>query len=309
LRALKVHLAVAVVLAVLGACESLVTTPVPYGTIRVRAIGRDSMPLPGIDVELYTGFAPHGYHTTDANGRTVFTRVPMQQYGVLMKPGAAYGLLQDILPETTQTVISGINVTAATDTLFSFVFTRKGTGAIEVRVVDQDMLPVVGVKTGLYSFSGEIATRLTNLGGIARYEPVPYGNWGVYVEPPDSLGAPNGPRQHIDGLAIELGTVHTPQFAINRCLGTLNVTVRDEDSLTVANYPLQLYTHLGAYRYLSTNASGVASFTSVTCGNYGVIAEPNAGFSVDYTRGLGFQDGLSVTNAGTASTLLRVTSN
>jgi hypothetical protein len=301
--------AAAALLAGITACESLVTDPIPYGKIHVRAVGRDSAPLPGIEVELYTGFAPHGYHTTDANGRTTFSRVPMQQYGILMKPGANYGLLQDILPETSTVVISGINVTAATDTVFTFVFTRKGPGAIEARVEDQDSLPVVGVKVGLYNFAGEVDTRLTNVNGIARFEPVPYGNWGVYIDPPDSLGAPNGPRQHIDGLAIELGTVHSLRFEVNRCAGALNVSVFDQDSLPVANYPLQLYTHVGAYRYLSTAANGVASFTSVPCGNYGVLAEANAEFSVDYTRGSGFQDGLGVTNGTAVNTQLRVTRN
>ena len=112
--------AAALVIASIAACESLVTDPVPYGTIRVRAVGRDSQPLPGLEVELYTGFAPHGYHTTNANGVTVFTRVPQQQYGVQMKLGSAYGLLQEILPETSKVVVSGINVTAATDTTFTF---------------------------------------------------------------------------------------------------------------------------------------------------------------------------------------------
>jgi hypothetical protein len=291
-----------------SACESLVTDPVPYGKIHVRAVGRDSAPLPGIRVELYTGFAPHGYHTTDANGRTTFSRVPVQQYGIAVNPGPNYGLLQDILPQTSRTSISGINVTAATDTVFSFVFTRKGPGAIEVRVEDQDSLPVVGVKVGLYNFMSEVETRLSNLNGIARFEPVPYGNWGVYVEPPDSNGI-TGPRQHMDGLAIELGTVHTPRFEVSRCAGTINVSVFDQDSVPVAGYPLQLYTFLGAYRYLATADNGVAIFANTPCGNYGVIAEPHAGFSVSYTRGSGFQDGLSFTNAGAVSTQLRVTRN
>lgn len=301
--------AVAVVLAALAGCESLVTSPIPYGTIRVRAVGRDSQPLAGVAVELYTGFAPHGYRTTNANGITVFSRVPQQQYGVLLKPGASYGLLQEILPETSIVVISGINVTAATDTTFTFVFTRKGPGVIEALVEDQDSLPVPGVRVGLYNFAGELGSALTNAAGIARFDPVPYGNWGIYVDPPDTVGAPAAPRQHHDGLAIELGTTLTERFAINRCSGTLNVVVFDQDSVPVSNYPVQVYTHLGAYRYGTTAAFGPAVFTNVPCGGYGVIAEPNAGFTVDYTRSVGFQDGIAMSNGAVENTRLYVNRN
>jgi hypothetical protein len=106
-----------------------------------------------------------------------------------------------------------------------------------------------------------------------------------------------------------LNTQTVRQFNVARCTGTVSVVVFDQDTLPVANYPVQLYTHLGAYAYASSGINGIASFGSITCGGYGVIAEPNAGFSVTYDRGLGFQDGLTVTNGGVVNTRLFVTRN
>ena len=176
-------------------------------------------------------------------------------------------------------------------------------------MVDQDAQPLVGINTGLYNLQTVVGERLTNLGGIARYENVPYGNWGVYVDAPDSLGIGNSQRQYVGGLAVELGTEHIEVFDLTVCVGTLNVTVRDQDSLPVASYPVQLATYLGAYKYASTNAGGVAVFAKVPCNNYAAIAEPNAGFSVNYSAGSGLQNGLGLTNASTLNTLLRVTRN
>jgi hypothetical protein len=168
---------------------------------------------------------------------------------------------------------------------------------------------VPGLRVWLYGIGGEIANAFTNQDGVARFDPVPYGNWGVYVDPPDSLGTPSAPRVHVDGLGMEAGIVLTPRLAINRCAGALNVEVVDQDTIPVPNYAVQLYTFVGAYAYAATTASGPAVFTGVTCGNYGVLAEPTAGYSVDFTVGSGVQDGLNVTNAGTINTRVFVTRN
>jgi hypothetical protein len=164
------------------------------------------------------------------------------------------------------------------------------------------------MRVGLYNFAGEVGAALSNAAGVARFDSVPYGNWGVYLDAPDSVGAQTASRVHVDGLAIEQGALLSPHFVINRCSGVLHVVVFDQDSALVTGYPLQLYTHLGAYKYKSTGAFGPAVF-NVPCGNYGVIAEPHAGFSVTYDRGIGFLDGLTVTNGSSENLRLYVTRN
>ena len=291
----------------LTACENLVTRPTPYGTVRVRAMTRDSVPLPGIGVELYTGFRPMGYSVTDARGRTTFTLVPRAQYGVLMKLPSQYARLNELLAAPPGDVVDGLEIDTRTDTLLTFVFARRGPGTIEALVVDQDTLPVQGLIVSRYDPAGIQGQSFTDESGIARFHSVPFGQHGVVVNLPDTLGIPGGQAVWADGLAIEQDVTVRPRLVISRCEGTVRVTVRDQANAPIAGIAVQLFRVAGVARTVATDATGLAIFFRVWCDNWGVLLSPTPGFSVTYTNGLGVADGIVITHRSTVAVTLRAT--
>ncbi|MBX3172991.1 MAG: hypothetical protein KF709_01135 [Gemmatimonadaceae bacterium] len=288
-------------------CEQLLTRPILYGTVRVEAVSRSGAALPGVRVELYTSFRPMGYAITDAAGHAVFSRVPRAQYGVVMGLPPEYALVSELLGGPPGNRVDGLNVDAGSDTTLRFVFARRGNGIVEATVVDQLDVPIAGVTVTLYRSSGVLANIATDLAGLARFTDVPFGQYGVLVVPPSSLGVPGAPAVVRDGLAVDADVPATPRLVVQRCLGTIRPQVLDQDNLPVVGMPVTLYHGGGEMATESTGADGRTSFTDVPCGNWGVYASGIAGYTVDFVRNVGFVDGLGLTNAATLTPTLRAT--
>jgi hypothetical protein len=294
-----------VALAVAG-CDALLTRPIPYGTVRVEAVSRSGVPLPGIRAEIYTSFRPMGYAITDAEGRAVFSRVPRANYGVVMHLPSDYALLSEFLAVPPGDRVDGLNIDAGVDTTLRFVFARRGLGALEAEVVNLQGTPLRGITVTFYSSSGILGERFTNESGIARLDSVPFGQYGAWVLPPDSLGVVGQSAIFRDGLAVDRDFTPRPRFEIQSCMGTIVATVRDQADAAVAGFPVQLYSGAGIKRTVSTGTAGSATFASVACGNWGLLLGDAPGFFVVFERGLGFQDGLQLTAGATIESELRV---
>lgn len=291
----------------LAACDSLLTRPIPYATVRVQAVSRSGAPLPGIRAELYTSFRPMGYAVTDAAGRAVFTRVPKGNYGVLMLPPPEYALLSELLPVPAGNVIDGLQLSAGLDTTVHFVFARRGPGALEALVVDSANAPIRGIEVTLYRSSGILGKRVTNLDGLARFDSVAFGQYGVFVVPPDSIGAPSSAPMFRDGLAVDADVVPRARFVIDRCLGSIRATVLDGAGAPAAGVNVRLYRSSGVARSGVTGTDGSWTFADVACGNWGVQLSGTPGYSYNFVRGEGFVDGLQLTRGATLGATLRVT--
>ncbi len=297
----------AALLAVLAtvACENLLTRPIIYGTVRVQALSRSGAPLPGIGVELFTSFRPMGYATTDAQGRATFPRVPRAQYGIAMHLPADYADLSELSPVPPGTIVAGINVDTGTDTTIHFTFARRGNGALEAEVVDiADGTPLGGITVTFYSANGIVGSRFTDAAGVARMEPLPFGQYGAFVLPPDTLGVPGLAGVFVDGLVVDRDVVQRAHFAIARCQGTISVQVADQDLMAVADHPVLLYTGAGVKRTVNTGLDGRVTFHSVFCGQYGVMAGPREGY--DWVGGIGYVDGLNLVEDDSLDVTLRV---
>lgn len=290
----------------LAGCDALLTRPILYGTVRVEAVSRSGAPLPGIRAELYTSFRPMGYAITDAEGRAVFTRVPRANYGVVMLLPSEYALLSEITSAPPGDRVDGLAIDAGVDTTLRFVFARRGLGAIEAEVVNLEGDPLRGIIVTFYSSSGILGERFTNSSGIARIDSVPFGQYGAWVSPPDSLGVVGQSSIFRDGLAVDRDFTPRARFEIPTCRGTIVATVRDQDDATVAGFPVQLYSGAGIKRTLSTGTAGTATFADVACGNWGLLLGDAPGYSVTFERGLGFQDGLQLLAGATLGAELRV---
>ena len=291
--------------ALIAACDAVLTDPVPYGTVRAVARTRTGAPLPGVATALYTGQRPMGYGTTDGTGTVVFTRVPEGLYGVLLTLPDSYATIGALSGAPGGDVIDGVRLTPMADTTLTFTLLVKGNGRVEARVRDEAERPVADIPVGLYAPRGIVADARTDASGVARFEAVPYGNYGVFAIQPDSFGVPNAPWVVQDGLLIDRGFVATPTLRLRRCQGRLAVTVRDESGGPLAGFTVRRFTTARVWPGVVSGADGVALLDGVICGEYGVYLESRPGYTVPWARDTAYVDGLRVTDGATRAATLR----
>jgi hypothetical protein len=291
-----------------SACGELVTDPPLQGTLRVRATSRQGAPLPGIQAILYNNTKHFGYAWTDADGNATFHRVSMGTYGIYMSLPAEHVGFDEVGLGPRNDVAVPLTVSSGSDTTLRFTFLRRGVGEIVVTVEDSTATPVHGLLVHLYNSNAVLHSVLTDASGQIVFDGLPFGAYGLWTQPPDSLGVHGSPPIVRDtGLFIDRGHVAQVKFVVPRCRGQVRVRVLDQALEPVIGYPVSLYTAVAVRATIPTGADGRAHFPDVPCGGYGayVIAQP--GFSVDPTLGNGFDDGLTVPNNGLVETTLRVT--
>ena len=298
---------VAFVALALGGCEQLLTSPTPYGTVRVEARSRGGAPIPGVRAELYTSFRPMGYEVTNDSGRTVFARVPKAQYGVVLTVPAGYALVSTIIGGAVGERIDGLNIEAGADTTLRFTFARLGNGVIEAEVKDQEGTLLAGQLVTLYRGPTVLGSVRSDALGIARFANVAFGQYGLFLTPPDSLGVRGAATIFRDGVPVDAEVVARPVFVVTRCVGTIRPRVIDQDSLPVPGMPVTLYSGAGNRASGTTDSQGRVTFTGVPCDNWGVFANGIAGYNVTWARGFAFQDGLALTHRATLEPTLRAT--
>lgn len=291
--------------ALVGACDSALTDPAPYGTIRAVARTRAGEPLPGVAAGLYTGQRPMGYGTTDSAGRIHFTRVPEGLYGVLLTLPDSYTTIGALTGARGGDVIDGLRLAPTADTTLTFTLLAKGNGRVEARVLDESDRPVADIPVGLYAPRGIITEGRTDATGIARFETVPYGNYGVFAIQPDSFGVPSAPWVVRDGLIIDRGFVATPTLHLRRCQGRIAVTVRDETGAPLAGFTVRRFTAARSWPGVLSGPDGSALLEGVICGEYGVYLESRPGYTVPWARDTAYVDGLRVTDGATRAATLR----
>jgi len=297
---------VAVSVAVSG-CEQLLTSPTPYGTVRVEARSRGGAPIPGVRTELYTSFRPVGYGVTNDSGRTTFARVPRAQYGVVLTVPAGYALVSQLIGGAPGERMDGLNVDDGVDTTLAFVFARVGDGTIEAEVNDQEGTRLSGQLVTLYRGPMILRSVRSDTLGIARFTAVPFGQYGVFLAPPDSFGVKNAPTIFRDGVPVDAEVIARPQIVATRCFGTIRPRVLDQDGLPVPGMPVTLYRGGESRPAVTTDLAGRVTFANIPCDNWGVFASGIPGYTVIFARGLGFQDGLSLTHRATLEPTLRAT--
>ncbi len=290
------------------ACGELVTDPPLEGTLRVRALSRQGLPLPGIKAILYNGNRHFGYATTRADGSATFHRVPMGTYGIYMALPPDHVGFDEVGLGPRRDVAVPLHVRSGSDTTLNFSFLRRGEGAIAVTVVDSTAAPVQGLIVHLYNPTRVLTSVLTDPSGRVVFYGLPFGPYGLWIQPPDSLGVARSPAIVRDtGLFIDRDHVAQVRIVVPRCLGEARVLVLDQSSQPVVGYPVSLYTAVAVRTTLPTGTDGRARFPTLPCGGYGAFIIPSPGFSVDPSRGHGFDDGLTVTKNAFVQITLRVT--
>ena len=294
--------------AFVAGCSALTTDAVLQGRVTVEVKTRQGAPLPDVRLLLFRGDRQIEYVRTDSLGRATFYEVPRGSYGVfaeLAEPVRGLGALGGGQGEGN--VRAPVNVVGGDEAPVDITLLKFGTGVFEAVVRDNDNLPLANVEIAAYTPTGFIDTKRSGADGIVRFDSIPFGPFGALAIVPESIGGLGIAPIVRQGMFFDAGHFEQRTYTITRCRGTITARVLDQSSVPVANYPVSLFTAVAFQRVVRTNASGNAIFAPVRCGEYGVLAELDTGFTVNYTRGQGFQDGLRITLGSALTPTVRVT--
>jgi hypothetical protein len=293
---------------VLSGCSTLISDTELEGTIAVEVQTRQGAPIQDARLILFRGNQQLEYARSDSLGRVVFRDVARGTYGVfteLQEPVRGLGWLGTGQPEGN--VVVPIDIRGGDEFTARVTLLKFGTGTFEAVVRDNDSLPLADIRVVAYTPTAAIEEKRTNAEGIARFENIPFGAFGAYAIVPESIGGPGVAPINRQGMFFDAGHFERRTYTITRCRGTITTRVLDQSNAPVPAYPVALFTSTTFQRTVETNASGLAVFTLVSCGEYFVTAFPKDGFSVTNARGQGFQDGLRITIGASLTPTLRVT--
>lgn len=289
----------------LTGCDSLLSSPLPTGRIRVEARDRRGAPLPGITAQLYVGYRPMGYLKTDGRGVVRYDNVPEGLYGVYMRLPDAYVGWDEVAGLPRRDLVDGITVGAGTDTTLRFEFLRRGTGTTIAWTVDEDARPVPGRTVVLYRGSGVVAEAISDSTGRVAFTDVPMGIYGVATTAPPEFGAPARAYVYRDNLVMDGGHWEVVRLELPRCSGSLTPRVVDATNAPVPGASVTLYRGPQFFRTTTTDARGEVVWTRVDCGEYGVFVVPPTGYRSPYARDTAFVDGIRVTDLSSRTVTLR----
>ncbi len=278
-----------------GACAGQISDVIEFATVTVDATRRSGEPVPGVKLVLFIGGGIRAFGETDEDGRHVFEFVPPNLYGVNTGLPPGYVRPEDLLGGPTTAFIDGLEIQEGDRKRVSFTYLKVGPGRIEVTVAEPDGTPVEETLVTLFSPLAVVEEEEVGPTGKIVFDPVPFGNWGIRVAPPDVYLDEGEPYPFEQGIFIEEGSVAEVSFTLERCEGDLNVRVLDESGGSVADHPMILYRATGVVEEGRTGSGGERAFGPLPCGNYGVALVRIPGWEFDGGRGTGFFDGIQVT--------------
>ena len=290
-----------------AACDALISKPSLYGTVSAEVRRRDSTAVPGARVLLYTGQRPIGYAVTDDNGAFTFLHVPDGLYGVRVVPPAGYLSINDIIGGPDSSVVrDGLVLLPGENKSVRFRLFKDGPGNVNVYVEDADRKAMPGIRVVLYSSRGSVQEGVTDQTGLFQFAAVPLGNYGVFaLRPAAYTDSAENPLPSRDGFVVDQGSVSTATFQFARCVGSLNVRVRDN---TGAPVPGTLLTFYGAFGVQDSilGAQAERHIADLACGPYGVRIRPPIGWIANEARGSAFQDNISIHRGTAANVTLNI---
>ncbi|MHB1265147.1 MAG: MSCRAMM family protein [Gemmatimonadaceae bacterium] len=276
-------------------CDSLVTRPTPYTTVTVYAQRRDSSPVPGVPVTLYTGQRPMGYATTGTDGRATFDRVPKgPAYGVLAEAPAGWAFVQRLTGGPLDNHRDGLVLVPDSAVTLRFTFLKVGPGTVAGRVTDEGGTPLAAVNVALYSPAGILRRAVTGMDGTVRFPDVPFGVYGLAIDRPRGYrDVGESAAVFKDGLLVEEGVVVTATATLARCAGTLGVRVADPARGPAAGLTAYLYDATAVLDSARTGSDGRVTFSS-GCGEFGVFLGGTPDWIITPARGSQYVDGIVV---------------
>jgi hypothetical protein len=293
IRAAQVRtlVAAAVLALTAGACSELLRDGYDYGAVHVETVRRNGDPIPGVELALYSGARVWARGVSDADGRYVFRFVPPGNFGVrAVPPRERYAVVEG----RGRSFIDGLQIDLGRDTAVSFTFLKFGDGAVQVAVRDPAGNPVPGTRLILYS--GTVRMEATaDVNGVHRFEPVPFGNFGVRAVPPAGYSARERRGEaFMDGIEVDEGSVERAVLQLLRN-GRIRVQIVDAAGAGVPATEVLLYSGAGHVDRRRTDPRGEVEFGPLPADAYGIrLTQIPAGFAMREARGSSFVDGIRI---------------
>ena len=278
-----------------GACAGQISDAVAYANVTVEAARRSGEPVAGVHLDLYIGGRIMAIGETDEAGRHVFEFVPPNEYGVSTRTPPGYVRPEEVLGGPTTAYIDGLVIQEGDRRSVTFTYLKVGPGRIEVTVAEPDGTPVGETLVTLFSPLAVVEEEVAGPTGRIAFDPVPFGNWGVRVAPPEVYLDDGEPDPFEHGILVEDGSVAEVAFTLERCEGDINVRVLDESGGSVADHPVILYQASGVVEEGRTGSAGERTFGPLPCRNFGIALVRIPGWEFEEGRGTGFIDGIQVT--------------
>lgn len=151
--------------------------------------------------------------------------------------------------------------------------------SVSVIVSQRNGAPIPGAALSLYTGQRPMGYATTGNDGRYVFRDVPQGNYGVFATPPPGydllenlIQAP--PSIFHDKLVVAEDTLSPVRFTfLKRGPGSLVVLVTQPDGTPLAGVPVTAYSPTTVNGKTTTDASGHATFTSVSFGVHGLLVE------------------------------------
>ncbi len=288
-------------------CADWITDIPAYGSITVEAQRLDGDPVPDAPVLVYIGARPMAYGLTGADGLTAFRFLPKNAYGVYADPPEGYVRPETLLGGRTTAYIDGLALDEGEHRTVSFTYLKVGDGSVTVAVTEPDGTPIEGVRTELFDPHSVVSIDTTDASGLARFQDVPFGVWGVRARSPQGYFDTLAVEEYQDRILVEDGTDEQVGLHFERCEGTIRASVRDGAGAPVVGYPLEVFDGSGSTTEGLTADDGVGVFPRTSCGEYGVRLRVLPPWEFIEGRGTSFVDGLRLHRGGERSVSFVVT--
>ena len=188
----------------------------------------------------------------------------------------------------------------------SFVL-EKCLGTVRGSVQDVSGAPVTEHPVRLYSSTATLEFKDTGVDGVAVFDSIPCGNFGIaLVQRPGWVLEEGQGLSFRDGISVINQSDQGFSFSVESCSGEVGIRVEDENNDPVGEALIELYATNRTWDQDVTGADGALTFTGACGMEVGVKITPPAGYTVQQGRGFSFFDGLNPEPGGRIEVVFRL---
>jgi len=275
------------------------------GVVRGSVQDISGTPVTEHTVRLYSSTATLELKNTGVDGLAVFDSIPCGNRGLSLveTPGWFFNQGRGL------SFHDGISVSRGSDQTFSFTV-EPCRGMVSGSVQDIFGAPVMEHTVRLYSSTATLELMDTGTDGIAVFDSIPCGNFGIaLVQRPGWIFEEGRGRSFLDGISVINQSDQGFSFSIESCSGEVGIRVEDQNSDPVRGALLELYATNRTWDQDITGADGALTFTGACGMEVGVKVTPPAGYTVQQGRGFSFFDGLNPEPGGQVEVVFRLQSS
>jgi len=275
------------------------------GTVRGSVQDVSGAPVTEHTVRLYSSTATLELKDTGVDGVAVFDSINCGNRGLALveTPGWLFEEGRGL------SFHDGISVTDQSDQEFSFTV-ESCRGTVRGSVQDVSGVPVTEHPIRLYSSTAILELKDTGVDGVAVFDSIPCGNFGIaLVQRPGWIFEEGRGLSFLDGISVINQSDQGFSFSIESCSGEVGIRVEDQNSDPVRGALLELYATNRTWDQDVTGADGALTFTGACGMEVGVRITPPAGYTVQQGRGFSFFDGLNPEPGGRIEVVFRLQSS